>query len=91
MDSSKSKQKEASIIPINESMNFNQDQEDMFNSSLPFSSSQKLKNIKSKEEIDSINDKEDDPNFADSKLKKEEEERRRKAVEEFEKRKMKKK
>ena len=90
MDSSKSKQKEASIIPINESMNFNQDQEDMFNSSLPFSSSQKLKNTKSKEEIDSINDKEDDPNFADSKLKKEEEERRRKAVEEFEKRKMKK-
>ena len=90
MDSSKSKQKEASIIPINESMNFNQDQEDMFNSSLPFSSSQKLKNSKSKEEIDSINDKEDDPNFADSKLKKEEEERRRKAVEEFEKRKMKK-
>ena len=90
MDSSKSKQKEASIIPINESMNFNQDQEDMFNSSLPFSSSQKLKNTKSKEEIDSINDKEDDPNFADSKLKKEEEARRRKAVEEFEKRKMKK-
>ena len=90
MDSSKSKQKEASIIPINESMNFNQDQEDMFNSSLPFSSSQKLKNTKSKEEIVSINDKEDDPNFADSKLKKEEEERRRKAVEEFEKRKMKK-
>ena len=90
MDSSKSKQKEASIIPINESMNFNQDQEDMFNSSLPFSSSQKLKNTKSKEEIDSKNDKADDPNFADSKLKKEEEERRRKAVEEFEKRKMKK-
>ena len=89
MDSSKSKQKEASIIPINESMNFNQDQEDMFNSSLPFSSSQKLKNTKSKEELDSLNDKEDDPNFADSKLKKEEETRRRKAVEEFEKRKMK--
>ena len=89
MDSSKSKQKEASIIPINESLNFNQDQEDMFNnSSLPFTSSQKLKNTKSKDEIDFLNEKEDDPNFADSKLKKEEEARRRKAVEEFEKRKM---
>ena len=89
MDSSKSKQKEASIIPINESLNFNQDQEDMFNnSSLPFTSSQKLKNTKSEDEIDFLNEKEDDPNFADSKLKKEEEARRRKAVEEFEKRKM---
>ena len=92
MDSSKSKQKEASIIPINESLNFNQDQEDMFNnSSLPFTSSQKLKNTKSEDEIDFLNEKEDDPNFADSKLKKEEEARRRKAVEEFEKRKMQKK
>ena len=92
MDSSKSKPKEASIIPINESLNFNQDQEDMFNnSSLPFTSSQKLKNTKSKDEIDFLNEKEDDPNFADSKLKKEEEARRRKAVEEFEKRKMQKK
>ena len=89
MDSSKSKPKEESIIPINESLNFNQDQEDMFNnSSLPFTSSQKLKNTKSKDEIDFLNEKEDDPNFADSKLKKEEEARRRKAVEEFEKRKM---
>ena len=92
MDSSKSKPKEESIIPINESLNFNQDQEDMFNnSSLPFTSSQKLKNTKSKDEIDFLNEKEDDPNFADSKLKKEEEARRRKAVEEFEKRKMQKK
>ena len=92
MDSSKSKPKEESIIPINESLNFNQDQEDMFNnSSLPFTSSQKLKNSKSKDEIDFLNEKEDDPNFADSKLKKEEEARRRKAVEEFEKRKMQKK
>ena len=90
MDSSKSKPKEASIIPKNESLNFNQEQEDMFNSSLPFSSSRKLKNSKSKEEIDSLNDKEDDPNFTDSKLKKEEEARRRKAVEEFEKRKIRK-
>ena len=68
MDSSKSKQKEESIIPINESMNFSQDQEDMFNLFLPFSSSQKLINSKSKEKIYSIN--EDDLNFVDSKLKK---------------------
>ena len=68
MDSSKSKQKEESIIPINESMNFSQDQEDMFNLFLPFSSSQKLMNSKSKEKIYSIN--EDDLNFVDSKLKK---------------------
>ena len=90
MDSSKSKskQKEASIIPINESSNFNQDQEDLFNSSIPSSSMKKLKNMKCDEEIDFYNDKDDDPNFKDKKLKKEEERRRRKAVEEFEKRKL---
>ena len=86
MDSSKSNQKEASIIPINESLNFNQDQEDIFGSSVPFSSSQRIKNTG--EEIDLFNDKDDDPNFPDIKIKKEEEARRRKAVEEFEKRKL---
>ena len=86
MDSSKSNQKEASIIPINESLNFNQDQEDIFGSSAPFGSSQRIKNMG--EEIYLFNDKDDDPNFPNIKIKKEEEARRRKAVEEFEKRKL---
>ena len=89
MESSNSKQKEESIIPINESLNFNQEQEDMFNSFIHSSSSQKLKNIKYNNESDFSNDRDIDPNFRDIKLKKEEEERRRKEVEEFEKRKFK--
>ena len=87
MESINSKQKEESIIPINESFNFNQDQEDIFNSSMHSSSNQKLKNIKCKTENDLYNEIDVDPNFRDIKLKKKEEERRRKAVEEFEKRK----
>ena len=89
MESINSKQKEESIIPINESFNFNQDQEDIFNSSMHSSSNQKLKNIKCKTENDIYNEIDVDPNFRDLKLKKKEEERRRKAVEEFEKRKLK--
>ena len=89
MESINSKQKEESIIPINESFNFNQDQEDMFNSSIPSSSNQKLKNIKYRTDNDMCGEIDDDPNFRDIKLKKLEEERRRKAVEEFEKRKLK--
>jgi len=89
MESINSKQKEESIIPINESFNFNQDQEDIFNSSMHSSSNQKLKNIKCKTENDIYNEIDVDPNFRDIKLKKKEEERRRKAVEEFEKRKLK--
>ena len=89
MESINSKQKEESIIPINESFNFNQDQEDIFNSSIHSSSNQKLKNIKYRTDNDIYNEIDVDPNFIDIKLKKIEEERRRKAVEEFEKRKLK--
>ena len=89
MESSNSKQKEESIIPINESLNFNQEQGDILNSFIHSSSSQKLKNIKYNNESDFSNDRDIDPNFRDIKLKKEEEERRRKEVEEFEKRKFK--
>ena len=89
MESINSKQKEESIIPINESFNFNQDQEDIFNSSIHSSSNQKLRNIKYRTDNDIYNEIDVDPNFIDIKLKKIEEERRRKAVEEFEKRKLK--
>ena len=90
MESSNSKQKEESIIPINESFNFNQEPEDIFNSLIHSSSVQKNKNEKYNNQIDSYNDKDVDPNFKDIKLKREEEKRRRKEVEEFEKRKFKK-
>ena len=88
MDSFNSKPKEESIIPISESFNFNQDQEDIFESSLHSSSNKKIKIMKNKNDINYYNDIDVDPNFRDIKLKKEEEERRRKEVEEFEKRKL---
>ena len=88
MDSFNSKPKEESIIPISESFNFNQDQEDIFESSLHSSSNKKMKIMKNKNDINYYNDIDVDPNFRDIKLKKEEEARRRKEVEEFEKRKL---
>ena len=88
MDSFNSKPKEESIIPISESFNFNQDQEDIFESSLHSSSNKKIKIMKNKNDINYYNDIDVDPNFRDIKLKKEEEARRRKEVEEFEKRKL---
>ena len=88
MDSFNSKPKEESIIPISESFNFNQDQEDIFESSLHSSSNKKIKIMKNKNDINYYNDIDVDPNFRDLKLKKEEEARRRKEVEEFEKRKL---
>ena len=88
MDSFNSKQKEESIIPISESFNINQDQEDIFESSLHSSSNKKMKIMKNKNDINYYNDIDVDPNFRDIKLKKEEEARRRKEVEEFEKRKL---
>ena len=90
MESSNSKRKEESVIPMNESFNFNQDQIDIFPSSIHSSVNQKQKNIKYRMENDLYFDKDIDPNFKDIKLIKEEEERRRKAVEDFEKRKLKK-
>ena len=88
MDSFNSKPKEESIIPISESFNFNQEQEDIFESSLHSSSNKKIKIMKNKNDINYYNDIDVDPNFRDIKLKKEEEARRRKEVEEFEKRKL---
>ena len=88
MDSFNSKPKEESIIPISESFNINQDQEDIFESSLHSSSNKKIKIMKNKNDINYYNDIDVDPNFRDIKLKKEEEARRRKEVEEFEKRKL---
>ena len=90
MESSNSKRKEESVIPMNESFNFNQEQIDIFPSSIHSSVNQKQKNIKYRMENDLYFDKDIDPNFKDIKLIKEEEERRRKAVEDFEKRKLKK-
>ena len=88
MDSFNSKPKEESIIPISESFNINQDQEDIFESSFHSSSNKKIKIMKNKNDINYYNDIDVDPNFRDIKLKKEEEARRRKEVEEFEKRKL---
>ena len=90
MESSNSKRKEESIIPINESNNFNQEQDDIFVSSIHSSYNTKHKNMKYKTENEPCFSNDDDPNFKDIKSKKEEEARRRKAVEEFEKRKLKK-
>ena len=88
MDSFNSKPKEESIIPISESFNINQDQEDIFESSFHSSSNKKIKIMNNKNDINYYNDIDVDPNFRDLKLKKEEEARRRKEVEEFEKRKL---